>query len=324
MSGTWAIDPWRRYPYRWFDGTTWTALVSDGTDQALDPYVVDVDLRASTHTPDAGTRTAAKPSLPPRSATAAAPSGARTVTTTAPATATAPAAATDRAAAVITGELPTTSVSSRRTDRAAGARGAGTGAATQPVWVPIIGLLMVAGVLWGLFHLRSGGDDGRAPSDATATEAVDTGPATGSTLEVVDTVAPTIPPPGTTLAATSATSAPPSQPSGSDPALAGLVDDCVAYTPFAAYVGDDAAGSLWAASGMDTEVLDDLCAALPVERLQEISLLRRQTDLFLTGSTATTEASTTGTSVVPLITSPDGATVPVSPTVPPTFPPTTV
>ena len=37
MSGSWAIDPWNRYPYRWRDDVGWTEHVSDGPNEYLDP-----------------------------------------------------------------------------------------------------------------------------------------------------------------------------------------------------------------------------------------------------------------------------------------------
>ncbi len=37
MSGSWANDPWNRYPYRWRDDVGWTEHVSDGPNEYLDP-----------------------------------------------------------------------------------------------------------------------------------------------------------------------------------------------------------------------------------------------------------------------------------------------
>jgi hypothetical protein len=36
-AGAWHPDPSGRHPYRWFDGTEWTAAVSDGQTQGTDP-----------------------------------------------------------------------------------------------------------------------------------------------------------------------------------------------------------------------------------------------------------------------------------------------
>lgn len=312
MSGTWADDPWGRYPYRWHDGTVWTALVFDGRAQYLDPFVVDVDLRATV----------------PSSARSAAAA----VTGELPVTPSTPSAAPTMAPPRLPAR-PTaaggTSTASASTTPAATTGSATTGAApvrregTQPVWVQIVGLLLVAGLVWWLFHLRSGGDDGRsdAASETQASTAGDGpsdsllgGAATATTLEVVDTVAPTIPPP-TTI------DTPATLPTATTPALdPSLVDDCVAYTTFAAYLGDSDAAALWSASGMDEAVLRDLCAALPVERLVDLSARRDQTDLLFTGSTAPVSSTT---SIAPMVTSADGSTVPVSPTVPPPLPTTT-
>jgi hypothetical protein len=126
-----------------------------------------------------------------------------------------------------------------------------------------------------------------------------------------------------------------------DPAIAPAVDPqlietCVEFTQFAAYIGDPEMMDLLTAAGFDIETLRTNCSAMPVAELERIAQRKADMDLFMSGGSTTTtvpapDAITAApTTALPTSDQPNPVTptsVPPpptpSPTLPPTFPPGT-
>jgi len=282
VNGTWAADPWGRYPYRWFDGTTWTALVFDGATQYLDPYVTQVRLATGTGGRTGGdaagitgpestipipidgrVSVASAPSRPDSIPPHAAPTAASHSGVVPPPRPTLPprAAAPSAAAARATVAAPDEAAPTRR---------------TKQCWVPVVGSILVVGFAWWLFNLRDSGDRAGPviAEGGTATSGAAEEVPVGTTAPVLEPAAPadTTPVPVVVVPAV-------------DDVKAALVQDCVDSVPFAAYIGDASASDLWNAAGLDYDVLRSLCSALPDWRLTAIATQRDQMALYLTGST---------------------------------------
>lgn len=346
VRGNWASDPWGRYPYRWFDGENWSALVFDGTTQYLDPFVTSIRPEAPASTPattkpatpatapatapvstpattqmpitSSSTQTPSAidtPSLSPwapgasNGSTASAPPAAA-VDRRPPVAATSPTAApraNPTSVASATTPQRTVGAATRTTTRPSGNDGSAD--KKRPIWVPVVGVVMVIGFSWWLYNLRGGDDDEFASTDS-AEVADSLADATSAT-----TIAPATTLPVTTTTAEVASLPPPVVP---DATATGL-QDCIEFVPTAAYVQLPWAQELWVAAGSDAAGLPAVCAALPPEQLTEIALRRDEQELATTGSTspAPTTVAPPADSVAPPITSADESTVPVSPTMPP-------
>ncbi len=278
VRGNWASDLWGRYPYRWFDGENWSALVFDGTTQYLDPFVTSIrpETPASSSTPASAPASmpivSPVPTPAPVDALSLSPRvlGAPTVGSTAELR------PGPRGVAVATTAAGQVGVATRTTGGSSS--GGASSEKKRPIWVPVVGVLMVIGFSWWLYNLR-GGDDEFASSTDTAADASD---ALFDASSVTTTVAPS-----TTLAIPSTTaevaSLPP--PVAPDATATGL-HDCIEFVPQAAYVQTPWAQELWVAAGSDAAGLLAFCAALPPEQLTEIALRRDERELATTGSTS--------------------------------------
>lgn len=348
VRGNWASDPWGRYPYRWFDGENWSALVFDGTTQYLDPFVTSIRpetpasapvvTEATTPATKPVTTTVATPAttrMPITSPSTPAPIDTTSQSPWAPGASTGSAATTQPAAAVdrrtpATAASPSaaprstpTAVASATTSPRAGTAAvqpavgsSGSGAHAdkkRPIWVPVVGVVMVLGFSWWLYNLRGGEDEFAATTDDSAETADSLADAASTT-----TIAPATTLPVTTTTAEVASLPPPVVP---DATATGL-QDCIEFVPTAAYVQLPWAQELWVAAGSDAAGLPAVCAALPPEQLTDIALRRDEQELATTGSTSPTPTTVAPPveTVVPPITSADGSTVPVSPTMPPPLP----
>ena len=89
------------------------------------------------------------------------------------------------------------------------------------------------------------------------------------------TVTPSTLPFNTTTTSTTTTAAPELE---TDPRL---VQDCVEYVPFAAYIGDAELGRLWSSIGMDDGRLREHCEGLGLIELIEVSRQRAASEAFM-------------------------------------------
>lgn len=318
MSGRWEPDPWRRAPLRWFDGSTWTAAVFDGTSQYLDPYVPSdltpgpvvapsVGIVPSGNAPQAMTRAPIAVASPdPRASGATAATAAMAATEPSSSTPAAP-----RDAGV-------TAATARGASGGSSGRPASSGhpvPSRPPRWVTVLGAAVLIGVIVWFGTARWRGDDAPGGPDAgSGASVVDpAAPVTEATADaVVATTVPAVATPTTVEVEVEATTAPAVDES--------LVQDCVDVTPSSAFLGDTYSVFLWGAADQDPVVLRAMCAVLPTARLEQLSIRRDEIDLAFTGSTV---ASTDPVDPVPDANLPS-TTGPVAGTAPPTAPPTTL
>ena len=90
-----------------------------------------------------------------------------------------------------------------------------------------------------------------------------------------------------------------------------LVETCVEFTQFAAFIGDAEMSQFWNDAGQDVGVLATRCAELPSARLAEIAARQAETDAFLeaAAAAATTTLPAPTTTKAP----PPPATLPPAP-----------
>lgn len=333
MSGSWVPDPWGRYPFRWFDGTNWSALVYDGSTQYLDPFTTSIRPGSPTDSATPPATSSGSPTAPvmphatsfpapaeharPTSPSAAAV-GAGSITTTSapPRPDTSPSAGSaqiprraDPDGVIATATTSSTAADLTIRDIVAGPSTAEPQRSRRPIWVPAVGIVMVVVAAWWMYGLR-GGDDATTSS---AGDAADASEVTTLDEAAPPSVATTTTP--ETVPRTSAEMA--SSPPPIDPAAAGALQDCIEFVPVAAFSQDPGAQEIWAAAGSDATGLPAACAALPAERLVEIAQQRDEFELASTGSTSPPATAVPTTTVAPPPTAPDASTVPVSPTMPP-------
>jgi hypothetical protein len=298
MSGRWEPDPWRRAPLRWWDGSTWTALVHDGRSQYLDPYVPS-DVPA----PPPGVASEQVPVAAPPAAGAAEPS--------VPAESAPPVPVGTHVAAAAMDPAPTTPAPA-----GVGPGGSATGGATgggarkgQPRWVMALGAAVLIAIIVWFGTSRWRGDDDADTSDAASAST------SGATVPVAELPVEG----GATTTAVVVTTAPApiepvptADPTTTVPAVdESLVQDCVDVTPSSAFLGDQFSVYLWGAADQDPEVLRKICSVLPTARLEQLSQRRDEIDLAFTGSTV---ASTVPVPPDTTTTLPSGETTSGAPT----------
>lgn len=146
----------------------------------------------------------------------------------------------------------------------------------QIPWAWIAAGVAVPVAVWCLFNARDRDESASAgdvtvESTTTTTEA----PATTTTVaapETVDTVEVDSVPPG-------AVTAVPVEPA--DPQL---VERCVEFAQFAAYIGDPEMAAFWTNAGLNVDTLRANCAALPTSELERLSQRKADMDLFMAGA----------------------------------------
>ena len=286
VSGAWANDPWGRHRFRWHDGATWTEHVSDGATQGVDP-VGDIG-PVEPARPDASPRpssdeiidrlvqsaraaidaqlTARQPTPPP-------------VAPAAPVVAPQPIAQTPQPVA----PQPTVAqtpppVAPPPTAPAATAGAGSTSTRRRPPWGWILAGIAVPVAVWCLFTARDS-DDSTSADDAvaespTTTTTTTLAPATTTTVATSDTIEVDSVPPG-------AVTAVPVE--AADPQL---VERCVEFAPFAAYIGDPEMSAFWTNAGSNVDTLRANCAALPASELERLSQRKADMDLFMAGAPA--------------------------------------
>lgn len=192
----------------------------------------------------------------------------------------APSATTRTEAARVPAARVRDTIGARPTDRPRSAR-----------WTLIASCVVVPLIGFVLADARDrGGETSFAPStSANPSTTAETVPTPSSTLPV-----------NTTTTSTTTTTVPAAE---SDPRL---VQDCIEYVPFAAYIGDAELAGLWSSLGMDDGRLRAYCEGLGLIELIELSRQRSASEDFMNG----------GGTTVP--------TVPVAPTPPRSAPTTTV
>ena len=65
-----------------------------------------------------------------------------------------------------------------------------------------------------------------------------------------------------------------------------VVERCVEFAQFAAYIGDPEMAAFWTNAGLDVDTLRVNCAALPASELERLSQRKADMDLFMTGAPA--------------------------------------
>jgi hypothetical protein len=249
VSGAWANDPWGRHRFRWHDGTAWSAHVSDGTSQGLDPVVL------------------ASPAAAPQ------PSSDELIERLVQSAR----AAIDAQLAARPPVAPPQPVA-RTTPAPAVAGVAASKDTRRPVpWAWIAAGIAVPVAVWCLYNARDR-DESSSVADVTAesttTTTTTTAPAPTTTVATPDTIEVDSVPPG-------AVTAVPVEPV--DPAL---VERCVEFAQFAAYIGDSEMSVFWTNAGLNVDTLRANCAALPPSELERLAQRKADMDLFMTGAPA--------------------------------------
>jgi hypothetical protein len=204
-----------------------------------------------------------------------------------------------------------------------GGSGDSGGGRTKPNWMLIAACVAVPVLLWFAYNARNRGNDHVVAEQTDAMAESTASPLTTEVAVPLDTLPSTVPAPVP------------------DPAIAPTVDPqlietCVEFTQFAAYIGDPEMMDLLTAAGFDIETLRTNCSAMPVAELERIAQRKADMDLFMSGGSTTTtvpapDAITAApTTALPTSDQPNPVTptsVPPpptpSPTLPPTFPPGT-
>jgi hypothetical protein len=273
VSGAWANDPWGRHRFRWHDGTAWSAHVSDGTSQGLDPVVLASPAAAPQPSSDEiierlvqsaraaiDAQLAARPPVaPPQPVIPPQPvAPPQPVISPQPVIPPQPVARTTPAPAVA-------GVAASKDTR-------------RPVpWAWIAAGIAVPVAVWCLYNARDR-DESSSVADVTAesttTTTTTTAPAPTTTVATPDTIEVDSVPPGAVTAA-------PVEPV--DPAL---VERCVEFAQFAAYIGDSEMSVFWTNAGLNVDTLRANCAALPPSELERLAQRKADMDLFMTGAPA--------------------------------------
>ena len=296
MSGAWANDPWGRFLFRWHDGTTWSEHVSDGSHNGFDPpgtaasvgitppevvsrpsgdELIERLVQTAREAIDARAPMSRSTAPPPTPTPDPAPTTPPTATVRPPAV---PAPPTTTAPAV--SAVQPTMVSAPASAASSGR--------TRPPWGWIVAGVAVPVALWCLYNARDN-DESVASGDAPIEFAASTTTTTTTDAPPVGTVAVASVAPGVT------TTLPPPTP---DPTL---IERCVEFAPFAAYIGDPEMIAFWTATGSDVGTLRSNCAALAPEELDRLSRRKTEMDLFMNGGVVTTLATVPAvpTSVAP-------------------------
>jgi hypothetical protein len=148
----------------------------------------------------------------------------------------------------------------------------------RPVpWAWIAAGIAVPVAVWCLYNARDR-DESSSVADVTAesttTTTTTTAPAPTTTVATADTIEVDSVPPGAVTAA-------PVEPV--DPAL---VERCVEFAQFAAYIGDSEMSAFWTNAGLNVDTLRTNCAALPQSELERLAQRKADMDLFMTGAPA--------------------------------------
>jgi Protein of unknown function (DUF2510) len=270
VGGAWASDPWGRHRFRWHDGVAWTEHVSNGASTEFDPIAI---VASATDRPSSAeiierlvqsARAAIDAQVPPRTSAPPPPPPPSPVSTVPTGPPTRPPSALVKHGA---GDV-----------REAESVGASSAPRRRPPWRWIVAGVAIPVAVWLLFNARDR-DDTTASVEPTAesttttaatTTTTTTTIATGGTVEV-DSV-----PPG-------AVTAPPIE--APDPQL---VERCVEFAQFAAYIGDPEMSAFWTNAGLNVDTLRANCAALPTSELERLSQRKADMDLFMNGGAATT------------------------------------
>ncbi len=144
-------------------------------------------------------------------------------------------------------------------------------------WGWIIAGVAVPVAVWCLFNARDRDESagtGDVTVESTTTSTTTTVPATTTTVVTAGTIEVESVPPG-------AVTAVPVEPA--DPAL---VERCVEFAQFAAYIGDPEMSAFWTNAGLNVDTLRSNCAALPTSELERLSQRKADMDLFMAGAPA--------------------------------------
>lgn len=285
MSGAWANDPWGRFLSRWHDGTTWSEHVSDGRQNGVDPPGPTASARFTP--PDVIARPSSDEIIErlvqtareaidaraPMSRSAAPPPSPNPSPSPNPAPTREPMATVRPPGAPVPPSTAAPAVSSVQPTVVSAPVSAAASGRTRPPWGWIVAGVAVPVALWCLYNARDNDESvssGEAPIESAA-------PTTTTTIAPpVGTIAVASVPPGVTT---------PLTPPTPDPTL---IERCVEFAPFAAYIGDPEMVAFWTAAGFDVSTLRANCTALAPEELDRLSRRKTDMDLFMNGGVVTT------------------------------------